>query len=264
MIENAVNGLILFILAISTVVGILDYAGFLPSKLKDKLRFNRVKDTLLVLECLGIDIDKYKRSNQSFEYPQKLAGEEIEKAVQKELEKHVISEKLSVGHQRPTEMEYYYDVIGATCNSQTANYFAQILSSYWSANLISTQKIKNYDFDFVVTPKSGSPLLGYEFAKLIVKPFVLYEMTPRFAKENDMRTVFDCDIVPSNGQKALIVDDSTTGGSMVCNLVEDLKKYGYQVSTCFVLFEPQNKNARERLEKLNIDLVSIVKTHEHV
>ena len=120
----------------------------------------------------------------------------------------------------------------------------------------------NYKIDFVVTPKQGSPILGYEFAKLIEKPFVLHEEIERFkGMDNDMRAVFDCHAVPKKGAVALIVDDSTTGGTMVCNTVRHLRKYGYKVYNCLVVFEPKNKRGRERLAAEQIGLLSIIETH---
>lgn len=77
-----------------------------------------------------------------------------------------------------------------------------------------------------------------------------------------MRKRFDCAEVPEPGSRALIVDDSTTGGRMVCETIRDLRKYGYKVSECLVVFEPQNKDAKKKLEQQNVKLLSICKTHE--
>lgn len=76
-----------------------------------------------------------------------------------------------------------------------------------------------------------------------------------------MRKWFDCAVIPPKGSKALIVDDSTTGGRMVLKVIEDLRKYGYDVSECLVVFEPQNKDARKKLSDQEVNLISIVKTH---
>jgi orotate phosphoribosyltransferase len=126
----------------------------------------------------------------------------------------------------------------------------------------TTQKVKNPVIDFVVTPKGGSPILGYEFSKLMNKPFVLHEENARFdSVRDDMRKWFDCASVPPRGSRALIVDDSTTGGRMVLKVITDLKKYGYKVTECLVVFEPQNKDAAKKLSDQGVNLISIVKTH---
>lgn len=73
---------------------------------------------------------------------------------------------------------------------------------------------------------------------------------------------FNCAEVPEKGSVALVVDDSTTGGNLLCNTVKDLRRHGYQVNTCLVVFEVKTKDARVRLQKENVQLVSIVDTHK--
>lgn len=217
----------------------------------------------LILGELGIDAAPYKRRNAALAFPRSVEPGEIEKCVNKELGKHKIDELRTVGHRRTTSLRPYYDLIGATCEKGVAEYFAKILSSYWSYFSTDMTKVAKVEFDFVVTPKGGSPILGYEFAKIIKKPFVLHEENERFP-EDDMRKWFDCAEIPAEGKTALIVDDSTTGGSMVLEAAKHLREYGYFVNTCFVVFEPAGKDARARLEQNEIQLVSIVKTNKKV
>lgn len=258
-----INDIVIFILGLSTLVGILDFVGFLPPQIRKVLRINRADDSLELLRELGVDIDRYKRNNVKFNYPQNLSEESIKDTTDEALKKYTIQRKVNVGRKRKTELPYYIDLIGATCDSENALYFANLLSSFWHTELTNGRSIPQFEFDFVVTPKDGSPILGYEFSKLIEKPFILHESKSRFSGiDNDMRSVFDCEYVPSKGSTALIVDDSTTGGSMVCQVIDDLRKYHYNVHTCLVVFEPQFKNARTRLSEKQVDLISITKTHE--
>lgn len=137
------------------------------------------------------------------------------------------------------------------------------MSSYWADVIEDASIVQDLHIDFIVTPKSGSPILGYEFSKLLKLPFVLHEDSDRFdCAQDDMRKRFDCAEVPAKGSRALIVDDSTTGGRMVLSAVEDLRKYGYDVSECLVVFEPCQKDARKKLQQQGIQLLSICKTHE--
>ena len=53
-----------------------------------------------------------------------------------------------------------------------------------------------------------------------------------------MRKWFDCAMIPPKGSKALIVDDSTTGGRMVLSVIDHLREYGFYVSECLMVFEP--------------------------
>ena len=260
-IFEIINQIILFLLSLSTFIGILDFVGFLPSFIRKRLCLNRMRDALDLLHEFGIDIEQRKRINDALNYPQKFAGENLKEITSKALEQYKINKPLAVGQSRPTSVDYYFDLIGGTCNGEVAEYFAHLLSTYWAENLNGDNRIEKIDYDFIVTPKGGSPILGYEFSKLVCKPFVLHEERSRFSIKNDMRDIFDCHVVPKKGAVALIVDDSTTGGRMVCNTIDDLRKYGYQVHTCLVVFAPGIKNAKRRILDKNVQLISIVETH---
>lgn len=259
---NWIDRTILLVLALFTLVGVLDYVGILPKKIREYFRLNRAEDTLSVLQRMGVDIDQHRRMNQARQYPRTMAAEDIQDAVQVALDQHKISAKIAVGRQRKTAVDYYYDLIGASCDPEYARFFAGILSTYWSTSIEQVDYIKECEFDFVVTPKGGSPTLGYEFAKIVKKPFVLHEGQERFELKGDMRSCFDCAVVPEPGLTALIVDDSTTGGAMVCNAAADLRRFGYKVCTCLVVFEPKSKNARARLAENGMQLISIIQTHQ--
>lgn len=219
---------------------------------------------LHILKEFGIDIDRYKKQNTALSFPSSAGPEDVVKSVRAELDKHKIDEPRTVGRQQTTTLQPYYDVIGTTCDPDSAEFFAMMLSSYWKHHSADPNIVRNPEFDFVVTPKGGSPILGYEFAKVIEKPFVLHEQSPRFRDNNDdMRKWFDCSEVPPKGKIALIVDDSTTGGTMVRKTIEHLREYGYAVHTCFVVFEPLVKDARSQLRQDNVQLVSISTTHKN-
>lgn len=260
MIEEWINKAILIVLAISTLFQVLNWLGFLPIKLRNKLKLNQAEDTLEVLKHLGVDIDKYRRANSivglPVDYPK-----DLKKEVERKLKEIRLEMKVSVGKRRGTEADYYIDLIGHSCEPKCAEAYARLLCTYW-ANAVKEGIVKNSSVDFIVTPKGGSPILGYEFAKLMGKPFVLHEVEERFhCEESDMRQNFDCAQKPLKGARALIVDDSTTGGRMVLSAISDLKKYGYKVTECLVVFEPQSKDARKKLEDEDVNLISIVKTH---
>lgn len=259
---DILNSAVLIILGIGTLIQISDMLGFLPEKLRNRLKLNRSKDTLDVLKEYGIDPELYRRHNISVGIPRDYPKDTLEKEVEKRLSEITIGIDVSVGKIRPTELNYYIDLIGHSCNQETAIAYARILSSFWANELEYSRNIIDPRIDFIVTPKGGSPILGYEFAKLLNKPFVLHEEAERFTcKQDDMRKKFDCSEIPKVNSRALIVDDSTTGGRMVCETVNDLRKYGYKVSECLVVFEPQNKDAKQKLLQKQVNLLSICKTH---
>ena len=262
-INDILSTLVLVILGIATVLQVMDMCGFLTPKWKRKFRLNHAQDTIEVLKELGINFNQYKKINATIGIPVDYSKDTIEQETIKRLEKLKIDKLVSVGKIRQTELSYYIDLIGYSCNPEIAVAYARLLSSYWVDTIESSQLIKSPNIDFIVTPKEGSPILGYEFSKLLNKPFVLHEMSDRFvSNEDDMRRRFNCAGIPEKGSTALIVDDSTTGGRMVLGAIEDLKRYGYNVTECLVVFEPQHKDARKKLSDQGVNLLSIVKTHK--
>lgn len=262
-LNNFLNSLILIILSISTIISVLDQVGLLPKRLKKYLKMSRSGELIETLEELGIDIDKYKRSNVSINYPKDYSKESVEEQVKNSLKRITINKPISIGRNRVIKLESYIDLIGYSCDSAYACYYARLLSTYWSEAVRDNSLVKNPLFDFVVTPKGGSPILGYEFSKLIGKPFMLHEDIERFKdNEEDFRKYFNCASIPKRGANFLIVDDSTTGGALIISVIHDLKRYGYIVTDSLVVFELTNKDARKKLKDEGVNLVSITKVHQ--
>lgn len=262
-ILNLLNVIALILLALGTVIQLLDSLGFLPPKVRNFFKLNRSRDTIDVLREFGVDTELYQKRNKLVGIPRDYPKEKLEIVIRKKLDKLKIGFNVSVGKIRKTELSYYIDLMGHSCDSTYSKEYARLLSSYWADCIEKLTVVKNPQVDFIVTPKLGSPILGYEFAKLLKLPFVLHEEEERFDCEiDDMRKKFDCAQVPKVGGRALIVDDSTTGGRMVLETIEDLRKYHYEVTECLVVFEPQQKDARKKLENKNVNLLSICKTHE--
>lgn len=262
-ILDCLNVIALILLAIGTVIQLLDSLGFLPQKARNFFKLNRSRDTIDVLKEFGVDTELYQKRNVLVGIPRDYPKEKLEIVTRKNLGKLKIGFNVSVGKVRKTELSYYIDLMGHSCDPIYAVAYARLLSSYWADCIEAINLVKNPQVDFIVTPKLGSPILGYEFAKLLKLPFILHEEEERFDCEtNDMRKKFDCAEVPKTGSRALIVDDSTTGGRMVLETIQDLRKYHYEVTECLVVFEPQQKDARKKLEQQNVNLLSICKTHE--
>lgn len=203
--------IVIILLGISTIIQICDMCGFLPGWIRKRFRINKSQDTLEVLKELGISTNMYKRKNAIVGIPRDYNQDNIQKDIEKKLKELTIDKKVSVGKIRKTELNYYIDLIGHSCSQECAQAYARILTSYWADIVENSQDVKNPVIDFVVTPKGGSPILGYEFSKLMNKPLVLHEEEARFdCEKDDMRKWFDCAVIPPKGSKALIVDDSTT------------------------------------------------------
>ena len=148
--------------------------------------------------------------------------------------------------------------MGGTTNPVIAAMFARHLASFLRRCIVEQEV--DPQFDFVVTPKAGSPILGYEFAKHLGRPFAMHNRPAKFVVEPDEFSAhFDCALLPRRGSRALIVDDSSTGGDKALLLIDDLRKFGYEVRDCLIVFEPGLKDARRKILGKNIRLHSIIK-----
>jgi orotate phosphoribosyltransferase len=258
--------LILWVLGLSSLLVVADAAGFLPPFASNWINRNQARQTIETLEKLGVDIPDLRRRNAAGGIKADVQGATLEERVKRRLESRKIRGPITVGSSRPLPSPFFIDIMGASTDPMQAKAFASDLYSHLG-NLLRQPTLRiNPQIDFVVTPKSGSPLLGWEFAKLLKKPCILYNSVPRFASEGgDFRARFDCNAVPSPGARALLVDDSSTGGAKAREAAEALLDAGYNVSDCLVLFEPMLKkgeeaNAAKKLSEIGVALHSILKT----
>lgn len=246
-IPNITITLLSILSLISLIILVLEASGFLPRRFSKWLMRNKLATTIDVLEELGFKVIETRSMIQE------CVIEKMKGRVEEKLDKFALNFDVEIGKSTNGNIfPQYIDLMSATVNERNAQDFARELFTYQS-------KI-NLDYDFVVTSKGGSPILGYEFSKLCKKPFVLHNLEEKFRPKDISEKKFD-GLSKKNKElkKALIVDDSTTGGRKVLEIIDDLKKYGYQVDACLVVFAPQGKEAKEKLEKKGVKLHSIVK-----
>jgi orotate phosphoribosyltransferase len=265
-LDGIFGWIVLTALGLATVVFVLDSVGFLPRWLQKFVYRNRSAQTIEVLKDLGFEVEKVKRENRAAKIPEKRSADKLEEAAKGLTEPITIRKKLIVGRVDAVETDSFIDLMGATCEPTKAIYSAQLLSSLWR-NLIGAAGTKDVpDFDFVAAPKAGSPFIAYEFAKLHQKPLILHNEQPKFqSNDKDFVAFFDAAEKPKTGARALVVDDSTTGGRKAVDTIRHLREAGYIVSDFLVVFEPLTKkrigrNAAERLSDVQVRLHSIIKT----
>ena len=250
MSNNFLFYIIIFISSISTIILVLEAAGFLPLWLSKYLIRRRFANTIEIFKELGCDIEKKSLVDKNID---DIANKTIKEKLKKiTIEKEVVIGKSTNGNIFPE----YIDLMGATTNERNAKDFARELNTYMQTITPELQ------FDFIVTSKLGSPILGYEFANLIKKPFALHSEEEKFrVNKRDVKAKFDFANLNKNiNKKALIVDDSTTGGRKVIDIINDLREFGFKVEDCLVVFAPQGKDADKKLSRLNVKLHTIVKT----
>lgn len=253
------------LIGLSGALFVAEALGFLPARFTRWMNRNRLAQTLEILTAFGVDVDGARRRNRAAALDQ-TPGETVVQRTGRLLKKFRLTGTFAVGHTVRLTSDHFHDVMGATCNPALAKSLARDLTAHWRTIISDHAEAVEDRFDFVATPKMGSPLLGAAFAELMRKPLVLHVDEPKFdGGAERFRRSFDCDVVPDQGTRALIVDDSSTGGGKVIRLIEDLRDMGYKVEDVLVVFEPQLKsdegaNAAHRLQPLKVRLHSIVKT----
>lgn len=256
--DNFFVALVLLVLAISTFLSVLEWTGLMPRRLSSRLFKNRMRETLEILGEMGVDFKKQRQANFYFNLKSYFSNQDENTKRTKEIINTFLKKgQFIVGKTHQLNVKEYADLMSGSCDPNHAISIARCLSTHL--------KIKNEitDFDFVVTPKSGSPIIGYEFSKLVNKPFVLHDCneTKYTTSDNELSLIsrFDSAIKLEQGKVGLIIDDSTTGGRKVVMLAEDLRRLGCVVSDCLVAFEPQGKQGGNLLTSVGIRLHSIVK-----
>lgn len=260
------NNVLLWLLALAGLVSVvgfvvssIDAAGLLPPWLARWIARNRFGETLKALERLNVrtrwDDERQSILNllmSRLETPSYLG------VLQTMLAKETYTGEIQIGEGRLFTSQGFIDVIGATTRQTAAQQYAQILNTFRLEKGI-------VDFDLVACPKSGSPILGYEFSRLTEKQLILGKPPGTSAKIKDPYNILGAHIeldfprdVSLQGKRILLVDDSTTGGSKMLSLVKSLRAAGATVHLALVLFEPQGKDARKSLEKEEVRLFSVM------
>lgn len=265
LLTAGINNLILWALAFSGLIAVLEVVGFLPGWLSRWINRNRLSETMRLLKQFGVDVDTPRRAN-SVARLEKIAGKDLAARVTGRTEEAKIRHAVSVGTQIVLPGDHFIDLMGATSDLNVAEMYARDLTALWRQLADIGGPIANNDIEFVVTPKTGSPLLGAAFAKALGKPLLLHNPEPKFRSDPlDPKAFFDCREVPKAGARGLIVDDSSTGGGKAAKLIDDVARFGWELSDFLVVFEPQLKvstgqNAAERLKPKGVTLHSIIKT----
>lgn len=257
LFDNIILNIIVIITSISGVILVIESTGFLPYKFTKWLTRNKIDTTIEVLKDLGFDIKENKEKVHKCLYDEKNI-----KRIEEKLDKCKINKQVEIGKSTSGHFfSNYIDLMGACCNERTAQDFARELHTY-SKNL-------NLNYDFIVTSKLGTPILAYEFSKLVNKPLVLHSEEEKFrlknGKTDEPKAKFDFGILkPRDLKKALIVDDSTTGGRKILNIISDLRQYKYEVTDCLVLFVPIGKDVEKRLKDRNVNLHKITEINTKI
>jgi orotate phosphoribosyltransferase len=248
----------LWILSVGGLLSILDYVGLMPPFLAKWLARNKLATTLKAMRMLGVRV-AWGHEQQSMSMLQRILDSlgirepAFKLRLRELLEQDTFDGQIEVGETRRFTSEGFIDLMGASTDTKRSVDYARILNTF-----ASIERIEEYDF--IATPKDGSPILGYEFSRLVHKPLVLGtrdKARDGGAMGHHVRLDFPKGMT-LQGKQGLLVDDSTTGGGKMLALAKELSAAGATVKQALVLFEPKGKRARELLREQGIHLISMV------
>lgn len=251
---------ILIMLAFSTLIGLLDFLGFLPRSIRSWIHRNANQNTIQTLQHLGFDIDLVQRRNAQARLPHYYQQGDTKTQVLAVCRRSLRRGVKQVGSVNNVKSNGFVDVMGASTNPDHAELIARLLVTHWRSLLSNPKEVSEVNIDFVVTPKNGSPIVGFEFAKLVERPLLLHNPKPKYkSKKKEIQSVFDVNSEIPRGSIGLVVDDSTTGGAKIRSLVNDIRECGMDVKDVLVLFEPEIKKPRLLLESYDLKLHSLIR-----
>ncbi|WP_164898360.1 phosphoribosyltransferase, partial [Mesorhizobium sp. M7A.F.Ca.CA.001.07.2.1] len=231
-----------------------------PGFISKWLNRNKLASTLDVLREMGIEGRVVKRRTISSLFHSFYNKEDLYSGTIRDLNSIKISKKVSVGSVNSTQSNGFIDLMGATTSSEVAERYAKRLVTFWREKLNNDAELKNFEFSFIVAPKSGSPFIAYEMSKILNLPLVVHNSKPKFEIDPAMfSSYFDALAQPPKNSVGLIVDDSTTGGAKAMKLIDDLKKFELKATEFLVVFEPEIKDPRLVLANKGVTLHSLVK-----
>lgn len=221
-----------------------------------KLREWKAANTLELLKHLNINVEKITESNFFSEFPIHYNNYEKLKRVTENLcNKYTEMIPTEIGRTEPFQQIKFVNIMGASTRPDVAIRCAQIIAQTMKHE---SQLVKT--FDFICSPKEGTPFIGYELAKILEKPFVLYKEPQKitFTTNEKVSPHFD-GYLPPVGNTGLLIDDSSTGGSMLINAAFRLRSLGYKVNSAVVVFQPLGKGVYQNLKEKQIEFIPVIK-----
>ena len=213
-----------------------------------------------VLEKMGITVRMAKRLNIALNYEEAILlppNGNYRGHCRKLLQSCLFQGDYVVGQQGYLRQKEFLDVLSASLEDEKCTRLAGFLHELYK------EAIKEYPqlatASTIVGIKRGSPSLAYEFAKRLNMPLVLHRGSSEFRYNVEQRLpkdTFDGDL-PKEGNKVLIIDDSTTGGRMLIDAIRDLRKQQVEVEYCLLLFEVLGKDGRQALRDNHVELISL-------
>jgi orotate phosphoribosyltransferase len=257
---------IIAIMAVADVLSALYLYLAWPKWLVRRMDLRRVEETKKVIAELGIDRQLLKDSVQATRINQRAKSlnryarsADVRDRAMRLLSSVRIEGEFRIGRRFPRTFTDYFDAFAGAMDRAWAEEATSVMLSYLR---ISTGG--NFPpFTKIVGIKKGTPILAWLAADRLRLPCVLHrgdDLKKPWGTADNPVGCFDGELVA--GDVVLLVDDSTTGGRLALEAIEQIRDLGAVVEHFLVLFERVGKDARDLVQDQSVVLHSVISLDE--
>jgi orotate phosphoribosyltransferase len=260
--------LIVFIIAASDVLDALYLYLSWPKWLVRRMEGRRAEEVKKVIQELGIDRQLLKDSVQAARINQRAKSlnrysrpTDVRTRAMRLLSTVRLQGEFRIGRRFPKAFPDYIDAFTGAMDRAWAEEAVSVMLSH--LRIVTTGNLP--PFSKIVGIKKGTPVLAWLAADRLRLPCVLHrgeDLKKPWGTAEYPTGCFDGELV--EGDIVLLVDDSTTGGRLAMEAVEQIRQLGAVVEHFLVLFERVGKDARDLLQDQDITLHPVISLDEKV
>ena len=229
----------------------------------DKPREDEVRR---VIDALGIDKRLLRTSVQAALVTERASHsrysdkDDITKRASRLIAQVRLRGEFKIGRRNKQPYPDYFDAFAGTMNKEWADEAVSIMVSYLRVDIPSLPP-----FTKIVGIKHGTPVLAWLAADRLDLPCVLHRgkdasTAKPWGSTHEPTGHFDGKL--TSDDVVLLVDDSTTGGRLALDAVEQIRELGATVGHLLVLFTPVGKDAKKLLGENDVKLISVLTLDE--
>jgi orotate phosphoribosyltransferase len=260
--------LIVFIIAASDVLDALYLYLSWPKWLVRRMDRRRAEEVKKVIQELGIDRQLLKDSVQAAQINQRAKSlnrysrpTDVRTRAMRLLSAVRLQGEFRIGRRFPKAFPDYIDAFTGAMDRAWAEEAVSVMLSH--LQIVTAGNLP--PFSKIVGIKKGTPVLAWLAADRLRLPCVLHrgeDLKKPWGTAEHPTGCFDGELV--KGDIVLLVDDSTTGGRLAMEAVEQIRQLGAIVEHFLVLFERVGKDARDLLQDQGIALHPVISLNEKV
>lgn len=260
--------LIVFIIAASDVLDALYLYLSWPKWLVRRMESRRAEEVKKIIQELGIDRQLLKDSVQAARVNQRAKSlsrysrpADVRTRAMRLLSAVRLQGEFHIGRRFPKAFPDYIDAFTGAMDRAWAEEAVSVMLSH--LRIVTAGNLP--PFSKIVGIKKGTPVLAWLAADRLRLPCVLHrgeDLKKPWGTAEHPIGCFDGEFV--KGDIVLLVDDSTTGGRLAMEAVEQIRQLGAVVEHFLVLFERVGKDARDLLQDQGITLYPVISLDEKV